>query len=208
MPAGLGRLLERVHGRNVHPRRVRVLARHLAELLPNDCRCLLDVGCGDGLLAATLATIRPGLEVAGVDILRRPSTHVRVSLFDGRRIPFEARTFDAVMLVDVLHHAEAPAGLLAEAARVSRGWVLVKDHALRGFGASTTLRFMDWVGNARHGVQLPYAYQTPAGWAELYRQARLQPEEQRVRLGLYPWPASLVFDRRLHFLARLAPAGG
>jgi hypothetical protein len=30
--------------------------------------------------------------------------------------------------------------------------------------------------------------------------------ERQQRLGLYPAPASLLFDRRLHFIALLAPA--
>jgi 2-polyprenyl-3-methyl-5-hydroxy-6-metoxy-1,4-benzoquinol methylase len=43
-------LLDRVHGNLVHGRRVRVLAEWLARLLPQNAK-VLDVGCGDGLLA-------------------------------------------------------------------------------------------------------------------------------------------------------------
>ncbi len=50
----------------------------------------------------------------------------------------------------------APARLLAEAKRVSRGGIVIKDHFREGVLADATLRFMDWVGNAQHGVVLPY----------------------------------------------------
>ena len=43
----------------------------------------------------------------------------------------------------------------------ARGIVL-KDHTRNGLFSGSTLRFMDWVGNARHGVRLPYNY-----WPEL-----------------------------------------
>ena len=33
-----------------------------------------------------------------------------------------------------------------------------------GFLAGPTLRFMDWIGNARHGVALPYNYWSAQEW--------------------------------------------
>ena len=64
-------------------------------------------------------------------------------------------SFDVVMFVDVLHHTDDPLLLLQEAQRVGK-IILVKDHFRKGFLAGPTLRFMDWVGNAHHGVVLPY----------------------------------------------------
>ena len=46
-------VLEKIHGSYVHSRRVRVLAREFSALLPAHGR-ILDVGCGDGLLAALI----------------------------------------------------------------------------------------------------------------------------------------------------------
>ena len=68
------------------------------------------------------------------------------------------------MLVDVLHQTDDPMNLLREAVRVARQAIVIKDHLLQGAFAYPTLRFMDWVGNARHGVALPYNYWTPAEW--------------------------------------------
>lgn len=196
-------LLEAVHGGYVHRRRVQVLCRHLAEMIPEGSRSLLDVGCGDGRLAAAVRLARPELEVSGLEVLVRPGTRIPVTAFDGRTLPFVAGSFDAVMMVDVLHHTEDPSVLLREAARVSRRWVILKDHYLQGIGASATLRLMDWVSNARYRVSLPYNYQSPARWESLFASTGLHLHAERIDLGLYPWPASWVFGRRLHFVACL-----
>jgi 2-polyprenyl-3-methyl-5-hydroxy-6-metoxy-1,4-benzoquinol methylase len=100
-------LNDRIHGSYVHIRRVRVLSDCLAELIPPHSR-VLDVGCGDGLLASLIVRRRPDVEVLGVDMLMRDQTQVPVAEFDGRRVPYEEKSFDAVMFVDVLHHTDDP----------------------------------------------------------------------------------------------------
>ena len=191
-----------LHGRLVFGRRTRVLAEHLAQVLPEAGR-VLDVGCGDGTIDRLVMDLRPGLQIEGIDILVRPVTHIPVTLFDGDHIPFPDNSFDAVVFVDVLHHTNDPAALLAEARRVARRCIVIKDHLAEGLLAWTTLRFMDWVGNAPHGVVLPYNYWRESQWQTAFSDTGLSVEEWRSRIGLYPWPASMVFDRRLHFVARL-----
>jgi ubiquinone/menaquinone biosynthesis C-methylase UbiE len=124
-------------------------------------------------------------------------------LFDGKRIPFDDDTFDAVTLVDVLHHADDPIQLLRESRRVSRRSVLIKDHTRTGILADATLRFMDRVGNARHGVALPYKYFSREEWDQAFAEVGLSIASWEKRLNLYPFPASVVFGRSLHFVAEL-----
>jgi len=129
---------------------------------------------------------------------------VPVDPFDGRTLPAPDRSFDAVMLVDVVHHADDPMRLLEEGVRVSRGALLLKDHTLEGFAAGATLRLMDRVGNARHGVALPYHYWPRRRWLEAFEALGLEVAEWIDKPRLYPSPASWVFGRSLHFIARLA----
>lgn len=197
-------MLDIVHGGLVHQRRVEVLGRHFADLLPPGAR-VLDVGCGDGSLGALVGRMRNDVELRGIDIAARPQSHIPVEVFDGRTIPCGDDEFDAVMLVDVLHHDDDPRGLLAEAARVARQAVLVKDVIPLGALADPTLRFMDWIGNARHGVPLPYHWWTQAEWRDAFGALGLAVDEDRRRLGLYPLPFNLVFERRMHFIVRLLP---
>jgi SAM-dependent methyltransferase len=199
------RILDPIHERHVHGRRVRVLAERLAEVIPPDAR-VLDVGCGDGQIDAMLGRLRPDLRIEGIDVLVRPSARIMVTRFDGVRIPFADATFDVVTFIDVLHHTDDPEALLVEARRVARKAIVLKDHCLDGLLAGSTLRLMDRVGNARHGVATPYNYWSEARWRRTFGKLALEIDRWSGRIGLYPWPASLVFERRLHFIARLVPA--
>lgn len=197
-------LLNALHGAAVFNRRVRVLARHLAAAIPGS-GSVLDLGAGDGSVALALMQLRPDLRVEGVDVMIRPETHIPVTPYDGRTLPFGDGNFDYVTIVDVLHHTDDPAAVLMEAARVARRGVALKDHLLEGFLAGPTLRFMDWVGNRGHDVVLPYNYLTRRQWQEAFALARLTAVSSNEHLGLYPPPFSWVFDRGLHFVASLEP---
>ncbi len=193
-----------LHEKLVFPRRVRVLANHLSSFIPSGSR-ILDVGCGDGTIDSVILQQRSDVYIEGIDVLVRPQSQIRVHAFDGSTIPFSNDAFDVVMLVDVLHHTEDPHILLREAARVGKT-ILIKDHFREGFLAGPTLRFMDWVGNAHHGVALPYNYWTKAQWTASFESLRLRTNGMNESLRLYPAPASWFFDRDLHFVARLEPA--
>jgi SAM-dependent methyltransferase len=181
---------------------VSVLAGHFAELIPQG-HAVLDVGCGDGLIDRLILDRRADLQIRGVDPLVRPSAHIPVTPFDGRRLPFPDRSWDTVLFCDVLHHADDPIGLLQEGVRVAKRGIVIKDHTVTGLLARPTLRLMDVVGNAPHGVALTYNYLTATEWQQAYQATGLVPREVRTSLGLYPWWAEPVFGRSLHFLARL-----
>lgn len=197
--------LGHLHDSLVVDRRVEVLASWFARLTPRGAR-VLDVGCGDGLLASMIGSKRPDLKLHGLDVLPRTRSYIPVQMFDGDSIPFHDDSFDAVLFSDVLHHTADPAVLLREARRVASRWVLIKDHRREGFGAYGRLRFMDWVGNARFGVSLPYNYWTENQWQQSWKEIGLLEEEIVQHLGLYPMPASWFFEAGLHFIARLRKA--
>jgi SAM-dependent methyltransferase len=197
------KLIDRLHGQVVHPRRVRVLADHAARLIPPHAH-VLDVGSGDGLLATAIAKRRPDLYIEGLDVLVRTNVSIPVAPFDGRAIPRAGQSVDVVTFFDVLHHSHDPAALLREGMRVARSSIVVKDHLCDSKLAGWTLQFMDRVGNERHGVALPHNYWSSPQWAAVIEELSLQCAVWQVGgLGLYPWPASLVFGRALHVLARL-----
>jgi len=195
--------LGRAHGQLVHNRRVDKLCEHLGALIPEGAT-VLDVGCGDGMLARFIQESRPDIEIQGIDVFVREKTHVPVKEFDGKAIPFADHSFDVVMFVDVLHHTEDLTVLLREAARVARKCIILKDHTDEGFFSNTTLRFMDWVGNKPHGVVLPYNYWTLNKWQTTIRELKLRTEVWKKDLELYPKVADWVFGRSLHFVAKLS----
>jgi ubiquinone/menaquinone biosynthesis C-methylase UbiE len=196
--------LGQIHERVVFNRRVAVLGEALGALVEAGSD-ILDVGTGDGQIASLVAAAAPGTTVRGIDIMARPTSHIPVDIFDGQTIPHPDKSFDIVSFVDVLHHTDDPVVLLKEAARVARKAVILKDHFSENGVDHTTLRFMDWVGNAPHGVVLPYNYASRAEWAEWYAEAGLEIETVSTDVPLYPAPFSMIFGRGLHFVARLTP---
>ena len=100
-------------------------------------RCVLDLGCGVGLMSRYVSEHFG--ELHGVDIapgvVERAAANVprgKFQLYDGRRIPFAERTFDAVFAVCVLHHVPPTqwTSLVAEMARVLKpgGLLYIFEH--------------------------------------------------------------------------------
>ena len=71
---------------------------------------------------------------------------------EGHDLPFANRTFDTVMLVDVLHHDLDPGRILQEAVRVARRHVLIKDHYWNTTWDRALLSVSDYIGNRGHGI--------------------------------------------------------
>lgn len=102
------------------------LAMGIGALL--DLGNVLDVGCGDGAVAACIAPYCTSITCVDVNprLLDRARErlgkhqHVRVQPADVHELPFGDGAFDAVLLFHTLNYAERPARALAECARVLR----------------------------------------------------------------------------------------
>ncbi len=196
----------KMHRHVVSSRRARVLADLMYPLLGNE-GSVLDVGCGYGLVGHTLQAKLPNTAYKGIDIDIPADCLIEAATFDGTNIPYEDKSFDYVILTDVLHHTSDPNILLAEAVRTASRAVILKDHLLEGFLAGPVLRFLDWGGNRPYGVGLTYNYWTRGQWREAFETFYLVEDHRIEDLGLYAWPFSLVFDRSLHFISRLVRRG-
>ncbi|MFC1462611.1 class I SAM-dependent methyltransferase [Verrucomicrobiota bacterium] len=202
------RAVRGLHARFVLGRRADRLAGAVSDALPRDpaVGSVLDVGCGDGAVGARLRDALPDLSVHGVEIVPRPTCAIDCTAFDGTRTTFPDASFDICTLIDVLHHTKHPLDLLHEARRCATRGVIVKDHVANNKADAAVLRFMDWVHNRPRGVPLPYSYLAGGEWEQLFAAAGLRVVHRTDRLGLYPFPFSLVFGRKLHFIARLEPS--
>ena len=107
----------------VMERRARQLMEQVGAWLPTEGP-VLDLGSGTGHLSARLER-ELGLEVVTADVsdmhvVGRPP----VLIADGV-LPFEEGTFSAALLFFMLAYPNDPAGVLAEAARVTRGPIIL-----------------------------------------------------------------------------------
>lgn len=107
-------------------------ARNIADLWARAGRAtpvlrVLDIGCGEGAIAAALAGRDFFTEFVGVDIDPsgvqaagdRGIAGARFEVFDGSTVPYPDRSFDLAILSHVVEHAEHPRALLNEAGRVA-----------------------------------------------------------------------------------------
>ncbi len=194
--------LQAVHAKMIFGRRVRVLSEILSARIPPGS-AVLDIGCGDGTLGNLLAEHGTEISLEGVEFAPRPQCAIRCRPFDGAKLPFPDWTFDVCLFVDVLHHTDDPSILLREARRVTRRFVLIKDHLSENWFDFKTLQFMDWVGNRPHGVRLPYNYLSRKQWEATFAKCGLSIAQWTTNVPLYPFPFSLIVGRGLHFVALL-----
>jgi ubiquinone/menaquinone biosynthesis C-methylase UbiE len=101
---------------------------------------VLDVGCGTGEDARSIAGRFPGVSVVGIDASEDKIGEARARTLglprpvdfragDAYALPFEDETFDACRADRVFHHLVDPAKAVAEMARVTRpgGRIVVSD---------------------------------------------------------------------------------
>ena len=112
---------------------------------------VLDVGCGTGSLAFTLAQ-RPDLrEIAAIDYspvfveaAKRANTDPRITIqqADACALPFEDNRFDRAMSLLVLHFVPEAATAVAEMARVVRAGGVVTAAVWDHYGGMSNMRMM------------------------------------------------------------------
>src|SRR5262245_48398729 len=99
---------------------VRFARRHAGETV-------LDLGCGYG--AYSIALAGEGLKCFGCDInlgyLRKASQHGLPVVAVDSALPFSDRSFDSVLLFEVLEHVEDIESVIGEAFRLARKNVLI-----------------------------------------------------------------------------------
>ena len=191
-----------IHKHLVFSRRTEVLSQRIAQLLPEQCS-VLDIGCGDGLVAQKIIDKKPGVMITGIDVLARKKSYIPVALFDGVSIPYPDNSFDCTILIDVLHHTTKQDELLQEATRVAKRYVIIKDHYADFRLKHWFLSILDWVGNKPHGVPLPFAFLSRAQWNNLWSKTRLKKETEILRIDLYPFPLNRLIDWPWNFIVRL-----
>jgi alpha-1,6-mannosyltransferase len=150
-------------------RKARQIAPHLAG------GTVLDLGAGEGFVGRALSD--SGYRVVLADVDPYPRVGLPAVQTEGARLPFARNGFDTVVLSLVLHHAEAPDLLLAEALRVARLRVVVTESTYRWEWERRLLEWADRRVNRRRGAgamadaEGPLDFDTPQGWEDRARRA-------------------------------------
>ena len=164
-------------------RRARQLLEQVRAWLPADGP-VLDLGSGTGHLSARLEQ-ELGLEVVTADV---SDIHVvgppPVLVTDGV-LPFEAGAHTAALLVFMLAYPRHPARVLAEAARVTRGPIIVVQslHSNRFGRAWLRVREFIWTIAAFHRVEARRLRPTACGVHHEYTPLLYRPGTSTGRDG-------------------------
>jgi ubiquinone/menaquinone biosynthesis C-methylase UbiE len=151
--------------RRVYGHRCRWTARKLMPFIKPSDR-ILDVGAGDCRLDVLLQK-KVGCEVVPVDVEDFNETQLPLTIFDGKRLPFPDDSFDAVLLIFVLHHAEDAKAVLEEARRVSRKSVIVFEDVTSNMWDRMVFRgFHHWLAWSEK-ISYPFREWRPSQWTQL-----------------------------------------
>jgi ubiquinone/menaquinone biosynthesis C-methylase UbiE len=166
---------------------------------------VLDLGSGTGRISRWLAR-RAGIRPTLADVVEfgnRVGGYRYVRLEDPFRLPFEDRSFDAVLMLFVLHHVVAwpdQERLVAEAARVARSRVVViEDTPTSALDRAFNVAW-DWTLNLRHGVPKPFTFRSARGWERVFRRAGLRVAHRQTYRAR--WPTLLTYHHTVYALDR------
>jgi len=150
---------------------------------------LLDVGCGNGLVANLLRKhFRGKVLVTDIKNYLFPGLHLRFKPYsEGSRLPCDrSEQFDTVLLIAVLHHATNPRELLRLAWAATRQRLIIIESVIGVRERHNDVQydlvdssledqtgyavFIDWFYNRvlHDDVQVPYNFTTPERWKEVF----------------------------------------
>ncbi len=107
-------------------------------LLPGNPKSILDIGCGTGETLTFLKKSFPKAKLFGVDASNQAVKYTKArghhaKMANALHLPFPAKSFDAVLLLDVIEHIKNDAAVIKEAKRILKpdGVIVVTVPALQ-----------------------------------------------------------------------------
>lgn len=133
---------------------------------------VLDLGCGTGIIGATLAqTLKAS--ITGTDVRDIRETNIPFVPTDGQQLPFPDNTFDVILISYVLHHIEEVETLLQEARRVCRGIVIVYEDTPRNLFHRASCFLHGFSYGSLFGINKKCKFRTRREWLSLFQKLHL-----------------------------------
>jgi len=142
---------------------------------------ILDLGCGAGIVAKAFQDFFQA-EVIGVDIKDQRVLQIPFRIINGRDLPFPTKSFDAVLIGYVLHHAKDPNALLIEAKRVCRDKIVIFEDLPEGLLSEISCKIHGFSFDKFFGNPSKTSFKKEKDWEKNFNE-----------LGL-----NLIFKKRKH----------
>lgn len=201
--------MARLH-KPVYKSRMACLGNAIIPYLSKDDK-VLDVGCGFGEFSAFISTNEntpENVNIIGVEKFVRPNTLIEIKELKNDKIPFGDNYFDCVMILDVLHHEKNWSHLLDECIRVSKKFVVIKDHRVTSKLSYYRICLLDWVANKPYGIECLYRYFTVDKWREIFKEKEMEIVREDISLRIYPDIYQMIFPGKLQYLTVLRKSIG
>lgn len=203
------------NSRGSDPEFAKELARRALAQRPDeiDGLLVLDLGCGPGYYSEVMQDL--GACVISVEIneaeFKNTERWIKNPVVgDGRQLPFESESFDAILCSNVLEHTPESEVLLSELTRClkTNGWAYVSwtnwlspwgGHAvapLHYLGPKRSLAVWTRLFGKPKGKNIPLAGVWPYSIKQIIREIRNKPNVKILRIFPRYWP-------RLKFIARI-----
>lgn len=146
---------------------------------------VLDIGAGGGWIGKRLSDSR-GAKVTLLDVADMNRTNLPLRVYDGKHIPFPDSSFDACLLLFVLHHCEDPMQVLAEAVRVAERRLVIFEDTFRSPFEKFLACANDWISNSPFflanpfKMNMPFHYRKVEEWEGIFRTLSLNVKFKKV----------------------------
>lgn len=140
---------------------------------------VLDIGAGSGWIGKEIRK-RKAAFVTLLDVVNFNRTDLKFVLYDGESMPFEDKSFDTVLLLYVLHHAENPEHVLQEAKRISKKKIIILEDSYTSWFGKIGLCVWDVVTNIPSflvkpfGEKMPFHFKKVSQWKKLFEDFNLR----------------------------------
>jgi SAM-dependent methyltransferase len=152
---------------------------------------VLDLGGGSGSVSGWLGD-RVGIVPTLAELKDYPNRRhdmVFIRLPDPLAVPVQDDSFDAVMVVFVLHHLAEAADqekLIDEAVRISRRRIVIMEDTPGNQLDLALTKGWDWFLNRWMNVPTPFTFRSPASWASSFERRGLSIVRREGYRGTWP----------------------
>jgi len=143
---------------------------------------VLDIGAGSGITAKQI-TDKLGAKITLVDVVDKRKINLPLTIYNGERLPFKDKSFDAALLIFVLHHTRDSLLVLSEAKRVTKDKIIIYEDIITRNPFDTIDSFLHgFAFNKTWNLQNEASFKSKNEWLEVFKKLGLKV------IKIYPLP--------------------
>lgn len=155
-------------------KRAKRISSFIYPLLPKYSQ-VLDFGCGDLLIAENIQKNRD-CSILGIDVININLTKLHLEIYNGKKIPFKNKSFDATYAAFVFHHTTDVKNLLYECIRVTKRRLIILEDVYNNKLELFLLKIFDSLNKLflSSEMNLPFNFRTESEWCSLFNELNLR----------------------------------